>query len=90
MIGLGDTDQIQFWFDYDYLMENLQGAPDQMFLVWYIYECGMYVPDIDEIRECCPVLISESDTPEQLAQKISTFIASKLVPNDRPSEFELQ
>lgn len=78
MLGPDDVASIHFWFDFDNLMENIQGLPEQTFLVWYIYECGRYIPDIDEIRKVCPILLCEDDDQESLTRKITEFFVSKI------------
>lgn len=72
-----DEKTMRFWYDINDVMENLQGDPDQNFLLWYLYECGHYSPAIDDILASCPVMFCETDMKKQIEEKIYRFFLSK-------------
>ena len=73
------ADDIDFWFKdiWDYQLEMLGEDFDQIFLVWYLYECGYASIDIDEIRNNCPICIEKSLTPHTLRERIIAFFLSQ-------------
>ena len=73
------ANDIDFWFKdiWDYQLEMLGDDFDQIFLVWYLYECGYASMDIDEIRKKCPILLEKAMTPHTLKDRITTFFLSQ-------------
>lgn len=77
---LDTVEKIHFWFKTENheIMENLQDDPDQMFLVWYIYECGRWYPDLEDILQKCPVPFFENDSANVISEKLYSYIGSKI------------
>ena len=68
-----DEEKGSIWFANDewntlgYVVDDA----DDYFLTWYFPECGYEIPDIDEIKEACPVHWDKNDTKADLSNKIS-------------------
>ena len=67
-------DDLAFWFEYDSwtVMEWL-GNFTECFLIWYTAECGCWTPDMNEIREKCPIPFDKTDTVGSLIAKASAL-----------------
>lgn len=70
---------IAFWFEQHrgYVLEPLLSDPDEGFLIWYLMECGRFVPEVDEIREGCPIDFSADDSADMIARKINDFFVEQ-------------
>ena len=45
--------------------------------IWYLYECGMDVPDLAEIVKSCPVHFEKNDDADTINEKITSFFLQK-------------
>lgn len=63
---------LSFWFTEDEwsLIHYMGITDDDCFLVWYFAECGCCVPEIEPIRNACPIVLDESDSREQIIAKL--------------------
>ena len=68
-------DNLEFWSDCQSwtIMKHI-GNFDDCFLIWYTAECGYWTPDMNEIREQCPVSFDETDTVETILQKAAAWL----------------
>ena len=64
------------WFEEDEwsILAKIIGDYDDYFMTWYFPECGNSVPDIDEIKNTCPVSWDANDSDESLKSKISSYM----------------
>ena len=67
-------DSIEFWFETDWQMAMAHIIEDydwQSFDIWYFAECGRDFPDIEEIRNKCPLTLTREDTAEDINKKLN-------------------
>ena len=63
------------WFEVEpwFILESIIEDCDDIFLTWYIAECGLGVPDIESIREKCPIVFDETCTMDEISLKMYEF-----------------
>lgn len=68
-----DTQDLSFWFERDpeRFLDRISNLGEQA-LFEYVMERGCQIPDIDTIRQACPVANSETDRSEMLIEKAIT------------------
>ena len=68
-------EKLGFWFEVEpwFILESIIEDCDDIFLTWYIAECGLGVPDIESIREKCPIVFDETCTMDEIALKMYEF-----------------
>lgn len=45
--------------------------------IWYLYECGIDVPDMSVLVGRCPVQFDESDDSKTIGEKITSFFLNQ-------------
>ncbi len=69
-----ETSDLSFWFERDsWLFLEAISNMEEGTLIWYIYECGNWTPDIDLIRQKCPVSFSASDTGKLVIERVKSL-----------------
>lgn len=68
---------LKFWFEAEtWSVISELGDFDDSFLIWYTAECGYCAPDMDEIRDSCPVSLTKEDTVETIVKKVYQYLRS--------------
>lgn len=64
-----------FWYPEDACDEWSSIVEDcnENLLVWMLYECGVELPDREEVLNKCPININENDDPKSLEIKIINY-----------------
>lgn len=75
---LSYTAQLKDFVSYAWVaVENLMDDANDAFLTWYTLECGYCAPDMNEIRETCPLSFNEDESYEEIRRKVSQFFFEK-------------
>lgn len=71
-----------FWEETDewYIMEYIIDDCDDGFLTWYFPECGRSGPDMDKIKETCPIDLNSIREPGYLEKTLSAIALKKKDP----------
>lgn len=76
-----EEEEYEFWFYYDTwsIIDHLGRGASEVFLVWYTAECGCTAPDVETIRNMCPIPIEEGETVSKFLEKTNQYIINNLI-----------
>ena len=75
-----ETD-FNFWFYTQTweIIKYLGKDASDVFLIWYTAECGFSAPDIEAVRNMCPISIEVGDTVSKFLEKTDKYIIDNLL-----------
>ena len=76
-----EEEEFEFWFYDDTwsIINHLGRGASEVFLIWYTAECGCTAPDVETIRNICPIPIEEGETVSQFLEKTNQYIIDNLI-----------
>ena len=76
-----EEEEFEFWFctqEWD-IIKHLGENVSDVFLIWYTAECGCSAPEMEVIRNMCPVPIEDGDTVSRFLEKTNQYIIDNML-----------
>lgn len=80
-------DSLQFWNETEecYILKAVVEDCDDIFLAWYLTECGRCAPDMDKIKAQCPVSFSNDIEADAFWNSFNDFFINEYMNAQRKS-----